>query len=62
MTTLNTARTLARYNAWADKLVFEAVAALPPDSSALIVAQRGAQQVQVKVQVGERPRDPGAER
>lgn len=30
MTTLNTARTLARYNAWADKLVFEAVAALPP--------------------------------
>ena len=29
MTTLNTARTLARYNAWADKLIFDAVAALP---------------------------------
>jgi len=42
--------------------LFSAVAALPPDSSALIVAQRGAQQVQVKVQVGERPRDPRAER
>jgi uncharacterized damage-inducible protein DinB len=29
MTTSRTARTLTRYNAWADKLVFEAVAALP---------------------------------
>lgn len=29
MTTLRTARRLARYNAWADKLTFEAVAALP---------------------------------
>jgi uncharacterized damage-inducible protein DinB len=30
MTTLRTAKTLARYNAWANKLIFEAVAALPP--------------------------------
>ncbi len=29
MTTLRTARRLARYNAWADKLTFDAVAALP---------------------------------
>ena len=29
MTTLRTARMLTRYNAWADKLIFEAVAALP---------------------------------
>ena len=29
MTTCRTARTLARYNAWADKLIFEAVSALP---------------------------------
>lgn len=34
MTTLRTARTLARYNAWADKLIFDAVAALP-DGEAL---------------------------
>ena len=30
MTTLDTARMLARYNAWANKLTFDAVAALPP--------------------------------
>ncbi|MDP3226147.1 MAG: PDZ domain-containing protein, partial [Rubrivivax sp.] len=36
--------------------LFAAVAALQPDSSAIIVAQRGAEQVQVKVQVGERAR------
>jgi uncharacterized damage-inducible protein DinB len=30
VTTSRTARTLARYNAWADMLIFEAVAALPP--------------------------------
>jgi len=29
MTTPRTARTLARYNAWADQLIFEAVAGLP---------------------------------
>ncbi len=29
MTTLSTARMLARYNAWADKLILEAVAGLP---------------------------------
>jgi uncharacterized damage-inducible protein DinB len=29
MTTLNTARMLARYNAWANRLIFDAVAALP---------------------------------
>jgi uncharacterized damage-inducible protein DinB len=29
MTTLRTARTLARYNAWANTLIFDAVAALP---------------------------------
>lgn len=30
MTTPDTARMLARYNAWANKLTFDAVAALPP--------------------------------
>jgi len=29
MTTLSTARMLARYNAWANRLIFDAVAALP---------------------------------
>ena len=29
MTTLNTARMLTRYNAWANRLIFDAVAALP---------------------------------
>lgn len=33
MTTQRTARTLARYNAWADKLIFEAVSALPPGTA-----------------------------
>jgi uncharacterized damage-inducible protein DinB len=30
VTTVRTARMLTRYNAWANKLIFEAVAALPP--------------------------------
>jgi uncharacterized damage-inducible protein DinB len=30
MVGIETARMLARYNAWADRLIFEAVAALPP--------------------------------
>lgn len=30
MTTPHTAKTLARYNAWANKLIFDAVAELPP--------------------------------
>jgi uncharacterized damage-inducible protein DinB len=34
MSTLRTARTLARYNAWANTLIFDAVAALPEGEAA----------------------------
>src|SRR3954467_9374708 len=34
MTDLKTAKMLARYNAWADKVMFEAVAKLPPEEPA----------------------------
>ena len=36
--------------------LFAAVAALAPDSTAVIGVQRGSQALQVKVQVGERPK------
>ncbi len=34
MTDTHTVRMLARYNAWADKLIFDAVSALPPGEAA----------------------------
>jgi uncharacterized damage-inducible protein DinB len=34
MTDLKTARMLTRYNAWADRVMFDAVAALPPEEPA----------------------------
>jgi serine protease DegQ len=42
--------------------LFTAVASLAPDSAAVIGVQRGAQQVTLTVQVGERPRTAGAGR
>src|SRR5688572_10222692 len=33
MTDIRTARMLTRYNAWANQLMFDAVAALPPDEA-----------------------------
>ena len=40
--------------------LFSAVAALQPESTAVIAVQRGAEQVRVKVAVGERPRSGSA--
>ena len=40
--------------------LFSAVAALQPENAAVIVVQRGAEQVRVKVAVGERPRSGSA--
>ena len=42
--------------------LFSAVAALPPDSTAAIGVLRGAQALEVKITVGERPRQAGSGR